>query len=72
MSLSLLVLYCYSIISTGLDGNEVQSHLHVLAQAILKTRVVCHMPKTLNDVFPHLLRIHSFSTLSIMIMITRL
>ena len=40
-------------------------HSHTSAHAISKTRVVCGIPEILYSVLPHLLQIHSLSTLLI-------
>ena len=71
-------LVCYSVLITshghtsGLDGKDAQSHSHALAHVILKTHVWYVACLKHCMVFPHLLKIQSYSTLSVMIMITKL
>ena len=57
---------------SGLDGKGVQSHSHAPTQVILKTRVICCLPKTLYGVLSQLLLIHSFSTLLITLILISL
>ena len=45
-----MMLILKDVYSAGLDGKGVGKHMYAPANVILKTRVVCHMPKILYGV----------------------